>query len=231
MAPLVFPFPFTLRPATFLSRPNRFLCRVLREGEEVLVHLPSTGRLAELLRPGATVWVDWARAGPRTTGRLVAVGEEELVAVWAGLAEILFAYRRGIPRAGPPPALPGGGRADFLWDGTAVEVKGVTLYVEEGAGGRGCEGRIALFPDAPTERGRRQVEALRRVRNQGMSALLAFELLGGEAEVLRLNETHDPAFAGAVRRALQAGVAVLAEAWRIEVDRALFLGEVPLSLS
>lgn len=46
-------------PATFIERPNRFVARVrLADGQEVRVHVASSGRMAELLLPGAPVIVD-----------------------------------------------------------------------------------------------------------------------------------------------------------------------------
>ena len=39
-------------PAIFLSRPNRFVARVLLDGREETVHVKNTGRLRELLIPG-----------------------------------------------------------------------------------------------------------------------------------------------------------------------------------
>lgn len=43
------------REAVFLSRPNRFVARVLLAGEEVVCHVKNTGRCKELLLPGARV--------------------------------------------------------------------------------------------------------------------------------------------------------------------------------
>ena len=44
-------------PARFLSRPNRFIARVELEGQVLNVHVKNTGRCAELLRPGCTVYL------------------------------------------------------------------------------------------------------------------------------------------------------------------------------
>ena len=43
--------------ATFLSRPNRFVAKVLLDGKEIFVHVKNTGRCRELLIPGATVFL------------------------------------------------------------------------------------------------------------------------------------------------------------------------------
>lgn len=52
-------------PATFLERPNRFVARVrLQDGREVPVHVASSGRMAELLLPGAPVIVTLREDAP-----------------------------------------------------------------------------------------------------------------------------------------------------------------------
>ena len=43
--------------ATFLSRPNRFIARVLVNGAEETVHVKNTGRCRELLVSGCTVYL------------------------------------------------------------------------------------------------------------------------------------------------------------------------------
>ena len=43
----------TILDATFLSRPNRFIAKVMLEGKEETVHVKNTGRCKELLLPGA----------------------------------------------------------------------------------------------------------------------------------------------------------------------------------
>ena len=40
---------------TFISRPNRFIAHINIDGEEVISHVPNTGRLKELLYPGVPV--------------------------------------------------------------------------------------------------------------------------------------------------------------------------------
>ena len=47
-----------IRTAEFIHRPNRFIAHVLLDGEEVICHVKNTGRLKELLLPGATVFLE-----------------------------------------------------------------------------------------------------------------------------------------------------------------------------
>ena len=64
-----------IRPAVFQARPNRFVAQVtLPDGTPVRAHVKNTGRCAELLVPGAKVYLEYA-ANPRraTPCDLVAV--------------------------------------------------------------------------------------------------------------------------------------------------------------
>jgi sugar fermentation stimulation protein A len=44
-----------IRHARFIRRPNRFQAYVELDGEELMVHVPNTGRNKEILVPGYTV--------------------------------------------------------------------------------------------------------------------------------------------------------------------------------
>ncbi len=61
-------FPFTVEPAEFLERPNRFriLARLHATGAIVAAHCPNPGRLRELLIPHHGVTVYLSRAGEET---------------------------------------------------------------------------------------------------------------------------------------------------------------------
>lgn len=43
--------------AVFISRPNRFIAKVLIDGHEETVHVKNTGRCKELLIPGCEAWL------------------------------------------------------------------------------------------------------------------------------------------------------------------------------
>ena len=64
---------------TFLSRPNRFLAHVMLNGADIVCHVKNTGRLKELLLPGAPVLVqhhpDAARLGRKTEYSLIGVAK------------------------------------------------------------------------------------------------------------------------------------------------------------
>ena len=140
-------------PAVFLSRPNRFVARVLLGGREETVHVKNTGRLRELLVPGAEVVLCRSdNPGRKTAWDLIAVkrGEQyvnvDSQAPNAAAAELLARlYPGSVLRA---EQVFGSSRFDFSLeqDGRIrfIEVKGVTLV----------RGGTALFPDARTPRRR-----------------------------------------------------------------------------
>ena len=69
----------TILDGTFLSRPNRFIAKVLLEGKEEAVHVKNTGRCKELLLPGADIRLEVSNNPARKTKYdLVAVRKEGL---------------------------------------------------------------------------------------------------------------------------------------------------------
>ena len=56
-----------IEKAVFLERPNRFIAYVERDGEKETVHVKNTGRCAELLVPGAQVYIQRSANPERKT--------------------------------------------------------------------------------------------------------------------------------------------------------------------
>lgn len=101
----------------------------------------------------------------------------------------------------------GNRRLDFLLAGEKfclVEVKSCTL-VRDG---------IALFPDAPTERGRRHLQELARARQEGYRAGVVFVIQREDAKLFMPNDETDPAFGAALRKVVARGVEPIALASR-----------------
>ena len=83
---------------------------------------------------------------------------------------------------------------------TYLEVKGCTL---ENDG-------IASFPDAPTERGVKHIEELIDLKNEGYGAAILFIIQMKGITEFRPNDSTHRAFGDALRRAIAAGVDILA---------------------
>ena len=211
------PYSRPLVSGTFVERPNRFLVRFERCGEFHQAHLADPGRLTELLTPGARLLMSPAE-GRRTTaftvelvraqGRWVVLNSmmpNRLVA--AGLTDGSF---DGLPTFEGFQREPRyeGGRSDFLlrtperpfW----LEVKGCSFV----------EGRVGLFPDAPTERGRRHLKHLIEVIRDGHGAGVLFVVGRDDADSLSPNSKTDPEFAALLGKAEANGVTLMAYRFR-----------------
>lgn len=228
------PFP-VLEEAVFLRRPNRFTAQVLLAGREVAAFVPDSGRLPDLLVAGRRVFLRPAPGPGRRTGHDLLLVDHDgvLVSVDSRLPNRVFA--RAL-QAGLLPELQGytevrcevglpGGRLDFVLGGDglpscAVEVKSVTL-VREG---------VALFPDAPTARGRWHVRELLRLRRSGWRAVVCFVIMRADALVFIPHAAEDRAFAGALREAAAGGVEVRAFTCRVSTAGVDLGDEVPVGL-
>ena len=85
------------------------------------------------------------------------------------------------------------------------------------------EGR-ALFPDAPTQRGTRQLEALLEARKDGYGAGIIFIIQREDACAFSPNDEIDARFSHTLCRAVEAGVNVYAYSSKVRADE-ISLGE------
>ncbi len=214
----------------FLERPNRFLARVEVEGRVEEVHLHDPGRLPDLTRRGCPVLLRKAPNSRRKTRwDLLAFRVRDY---WCFChsgyhrritANLLFEARpfgdftdlKAEPRVGE-------GRLDFLLETSEgslyLEVKGVTW----------AQGEVALFPDAPTERGVRHLRALISLVRSGNMAGLLFLVFRQEARRLRAAEEVDPAFAGTLREALRNGLQARAAVLSYDGQNVFFERYIPI---
>ncbi len=213
-------YPGELVEAHFIQRENRFAALVDLDGECERVHVPNSGRMRELLLPGATVLLHGADAeGRKTRYDLVVVETSNvLVSVDSRVPNKLLAEAMedgAIPKLAAytkvrPEHTWGDSRFDFLASGNGhqalVEVKGCTLVREDG---------LALFPDAPTSRGARHVRELARARGEGLDACVVFMVQRSDGRVFAPNDMTDRTFGDALRAAHSGGVRVLAYGTRV----------------
>ena len=196
--------------AYFKERLNRFVAVVELNGEPVQAHIATSGRLGELLVPGAEVLLEASTSKTRRTPfSLRAVRYQD---IWVSIdAQLPNRLMRQILVASELPPLVdcqfirsepsySQGRFDFLLESAGqpvfVEVKSVTLV----------EGGIALFPDAPTERGRRHLNNLTVLCSEGNRCAVIFVVQRSDATACAANRQTDPAFAEALAQAVHGGV-------------------------
>ncbi len=203
-----------VKRATFLERPNRFIARVKIDGREEKVHVRNTGRCREILKEGCPVLLEKAANPERKTGYsligaykgqvLINVDSqvpnlvvyegllEEKVTELPGINEVSREVRYGSSRFDL--AFTAGSRRGF------IEVKGVTLE-QEG---------VALFPDAPTERGRKHVYEMIKAVEEGYIGVIFFLIQMKGVKYFTPNKMRDPKLADALSLAAQQGVLILA---------------------
>lgn len=217
----------------FLSRPNRFIARVEIGGREETVHVKNTGRCRELLCSGARVWLCASDKAERKT-RYDLIAVEKVPGLTVNIDSQLpnAAAAEWLPKSGlfSPAALLrrevkwGNSRFDlYVEDGVRkafIEVKGVTLEREG----------LALFPDAPTQRGVKHLKELSACMQESYEAYVLFVIQMQGVHAFAPNEATDPAFALALREAAEAGVKVLAYDCTVTPDSLRLRSPVPVDL-
>ena len=221
-----------IKTGRFLERPNRFIAYIEIEGQKETVHVKNTGRCAELLTPGAEVYVQKADNPERKT-------QWDLIAVKKGRR--LINMDSQIPnrvveewiRAGnlfPNASLI---RAEKTYKQSRfdlyieeenrkifVEVKGVTLE-QDG---------VVRFPDAPTERGVKHIQELCEAVKDGYEAYILFVIQMDKVKYFTPNMKTQAAFGEALSRAREAGVHILAYDCQVKKDSIQMGKEVPVIL-
>ena len=198
----------------FQERLNRFLVLVKVDEEILPSFLPNPGRMHELLIPGTKVVLREALNGRRKTNydMIGVFHDDQIVSIDSRIPNkvVSEALRNGdiTELSGYDTIKPEWkykrSRLDFLLanqlEKCLLEVKSCTL-VKDG---------VALFPDAPTERGRRHVETLAEAKKGGYRACVLFVVQRTDARVFSPNDETDPEFGKALRNASLDGVEVYA---------------------
>lgn len=218
---------------TFLERPNRFLAYAKLMGKKETIHVKNTGRCAELLKSGATIYVQesdnperktkWDLIGVEKGERLVNMDSQipnKVVQEWIESGN-LFEDVRFVK----PETTYGNSRFDlYVETGDArkifIEVKGVTLE-EDG---------VVRFPDAPSERAVKHLEELGRAVKDGYESYVFFVIQMKGVRYFTPNQETHPAFCDALRRARAAGVHILAYDCVVTADSIRIDAEVPVVL-
>ncbi|MBA4701745.1 MAG: DNA/RNA nuclease SfsA [Ruminococcus sp.] len=203
--------------AVFLERPNRFIAYAELNGKQETIHVKNTGRCAELLKPGVSIYVQESDNPNRKTGwDLIAVKKGErlinmdsqipnrVVQEWIEEGQ-LFGDRPYVK----PEVTYGNSRFDLYVEADGrkilIEVKGVTLE-EDG---------VVRFPDAPSLRAVKHVEELCRAVKEGYEAYVIFVIQMKGVRYFTPNVDTHPEFGEALKAAKAAGVKVLAYDCRV----------------
>lgn len=207
---------FDLLTGKFLRRLNKFMVLASIDHEEVYAHLPNSGRLTTVLYAGETAYFRRrkARAGVKSTYSMFAVQRGAIsiivdaqfsnflaeTAIKAGLIHDLTGYR--IVKKNFKPDKHSRVRLDFAAEKGSevfyIEVKCVTHTIDS----------VALFPDAPTYRGRQHITELIMLLKRGFKSGLIFSVQRPDALIVKPNFEVDPGFAALLERAVLNGLKV-----------------------
>ncbi|MGF7185105.1 sugar fermentation stimulation protein A [Desulfitispora alkaliphila] len=200
----------------FIARENRFVAVVEVDGIVGKAHVPNSGRMKELLVTGAPVsLVIKSQEGRKTKYKLASV---KYKGIWVSIDSSIpnklleqsflrrelfhFSQYRYIKSE----VKKENSRFDFLLKSNEneklmyVEAKSVTLV----------ENKRALFPDAPTTRGKKHLDELKQIAIEGGEAAVVFIVQRSDAESFAPNWTMDTQFSQALVAAFNSGVKVYA---------------------
>jgi sugar fermentation stimulation protein A len=227
--------PNNLIKASFIKRLNRFAMLAEVDGQQVLCHVANSGRLRELLARENTLWLTAAPVGNgrKTThdlrlveikGVLVSADsrlpnhllleaiESNQLEEFAGLDQVRSEVTYG------------DSRLDLVLSGPDstcfVEAKPVTLV----------ENRVAMFPDAPTSRGRKHVLNLCAAVEEGYRAAVAFVVQRPDADFLEPSVKSDPELYVALLLAEKTGVEIYAYRCSVSMKEITISERIPVRL-
>ena len=218
---------------SFLERPNRFLAYAELAGKREVVHVKNTGRCAELLTPGAVIYVQesdnperktkWDLIAVEKGDRLVNMDSQipnRVVQEWIEAGNLFEDVRLVKPET-----VYGNSRFDLYVETgdnrkIFIEIKGVTLE-EDG---------VVRFPDAPSERAVKHLGELMQAVKEGYEAYVFFVIQMKDVRYFTPNRETHPAFCDALKRARAAGVRVLAYDCVVDSDSITIHKEVPVVL-
>lgn len=208
----------SLMKGIFISRPNRFIGEIKYKGHIENAHIHDPGRLKELLIEGAEVLFTHSRGKLKYYIKAVKANDEWVLidtALHSKVAQEVFGL---LPEFSNVKEIRnevkiGNSRIDFLLDNVPLEVKGVTFVKED----------IALFPDAPTERGARHVNEI--IEHNGILLFLIFR----KAKSFCPNFEMDPKFSKNLSEARKKGIKIKVVQISFDGKIVYYKNKIPLS--
>lgn len=201
--------------AEFIRRQNRFIAYVNLNGEELIVHVPNTGRCSEILIPGVTVLLrEELNPNRKTLYDLIAAYKDNKIINIDSQIPNKVVYEALINKQIKDLAKYniidrektfGNSRFDFklsndLGEVYYLEVKGVTFEVDG----------YSMFPDAPTQRGRKHLLELIEAKKMGYGAGVLFLIQMDNIKKFCPYDEMDNDFGQALRLASKSGVDIFA---------------------
>lgn len=225
-----------LRKGKIIRRYKRFFADIILDsGEEIVAHVPNTGSMRSCYAEG---WKCVVSDHTDTDRKLKYTLEftqnsESFILVNTGVPNKLIKnaiVEGAIPElAGYSEIIPefkiGKSRLDLLLRDENlgqcfVEIKNVTLK----------EGRIALFPDAVTERGQKHLEELISIKKEGHRAVIFFHVGRTDVDSFSPAKNIDPKYAELLSDAYAQGIEILCYQSEFKNPNILIKQKIPFDL-
>ena len=236
-------FPKQKYYGVFIRRDSRFSATVKIGHRLEYVFVPNSGRMRELLKLGNEVLLTKSNTPNRKTklDLILVKYNNQWISVDSRVPNKFFKelFKKKLLKpflefkSAKPEVKFGKSRFDFLLSKKKtpeseelsckylLEVKSVTLV----------NGKTAMFPDAPTERGTRHLQHLIKAKKQGYQAGILFLVQRNDAQNFGPNDAHDPAFGKTLRKALKAGVDIFAYTCQVHENQISLGRAIPIHLS
>ena len=228
-------FAHTLIRGTLIKRYKRFLADVkLDSGEIITAHCTNSGTMKSCLEDKAEVYlspVDDPNRKTKFTWEMIKINGDwvgintgnpnKLVyeAIKLGHLNKLKGYNE-VQRE----VTFGDSRFDVMAkndnETCFIEVKNVTLK----------EGNYALFPDAITSRGKKHLETLIKVKEQGIRAVMVYVIQRIDVEIFSTAKEIDPEYAKTLKLAFEKGVEIIPIQAKVTPDGIEILKELDFEL-
>ena len=222
--------------AVFIDRPNRFITNVKIRNNIYQSHLADPGRLEELLIPGVKLLVLPAPFDSKRKTRYSTVMVEQngklisLVSTFPNqfvkdaIGKKLLPMLKDLIYIRSEISIRNH-RIDFLFQTQTgnkfyIEVKSVT-FVEK---------NVAKFPDAVTIRGKKHVDLLLKLKDEGHQAGILFVCQRSDADLFEPMVDRDPAFSVALLKAYNQGVNIWCITLNVSKTEITFNKEIPVNL-
>ena len=206
---------FKLLKGKFVKRLNRFMAEIELDGEKFLAHLPNSGRMLTVLSPKCEAFVKEANSPNRKSKYTMFAVKRENIPIIVDtrfankLTKTLIEKRLFPPlrkyRVLKENVPKNSSRIDFLLGRNGqrfyLEVKSVSYVVNE----------VAMFPDAPTLRGRKHVQTLIKCLNEGFKAGILFTLQRPDARIIKPCYEIDPEFSKLLENAYKRGLNIFTQ--------------------
>jgi len=220
---------------TLIKRYMRFLADVkLDSGETVTAHCTNSGSMKSCIENGAEVYlspVDDPNRKTKFTWEMIKINGD-----WVGINTSnpnKLAFEE--VKAGRIEKLKGytevqaevkfdDSRFDLMAKNSNetcfIEVKNVT-YKEE---------IYALFPDAITSRGKKHLETLVKVKEQGMRAVMLYIIQRTDVEIFSTAKQIDPEYSKSLKIAYEKGVEIIPVQVKVTPEKIEIVKELPFEL-